>query len=163
MFETQTDINVSIYIGGKTLRDNEKSLLQIYDYLRRIGGLFDAEVELESHVYKETSHYDTATQPTYVGELWMSSDGEWPVPIDEKALVVRKIAELIKLRASLTSDISGLWESLAEKDLDAMNNILTQLKRTNQGDSPISMSLDELSIAERDWAERVSDYQEGKE
>ena len=66
MFETQTDINVSIYIGGKTLRDNEKSLLQIYDYLRSIGGLFDAEVELESHAYKETSHYDTETQATYV-------------------------------------------------------------------------------------------------
>ena len=83
MFETQTDINVSIYIGGKTLRDNEKSLLQIYDYLRRIGGLFDAEVELESHAYKETSHYDTETQTTYVGELWMSSDGEWPVPVSD--------------------------------------------------------------------------------
>lgn len=108
MFETQTDINVSIYIEGKTLRDNEKSLLQIYDYLRRIGGLFDAEVELESHAYKETSHYDTETNTTYVGELWMSSGEELPVPIDEKDLIARKIAEISKHRANLTSDITGL-------------------------------------------------------
>ena len=163
MFVTQTDINVSIYIEGDTLRDNEKLLSYLYYCIRNISNIGGAEVELESHAYKETSHYDTETQTTYVGELWMGSDGEWPVPIDEKALVVRKIAELIKLRASLTADISELWESLGEKDLDAMNNIMTRLKRANQGDSPISMSLDELSIIEREWAGMVSDYQEGKE
>ena len=108
MFQTQTDINVSIYIEGDTQRDNAKLLSYLYDCIRNLGGIGGAEVELESHAYKETSHYDTETNTTYVGELWMSSGEELPVPIDEKDLIARKIAEISKHRANLTSDITGL-------------------------------------------------------
>jgi hypothetical protein len=66
MFQTQTDINVSIYIEGDTLRDNEKLLSYLYDCIRNLGNIGGAEVELESHAYKETSHYDTETNTTYV-------------------------------------------------------------------------------------------------
>ena len=77
-------------------------------------------------------------------------------------LTVGKIARLIKHRADLTYEISEVWESLTEKELDAMNDIITRLKRANQGESPISMSLDELSIMEREWADEVHELAERK-
>ena len=71
----------------------------------------------------------------------------------ERETIFCKMAKLIERRADLTSEIVELWNELTPEQEDAMNNIIENMTKA---DSPVvSMSLDELVLAEREWADEV--------
>ena len=68
-------------------------------------------------------------------------------------MTLYKMAEVIEERAALTSEINRLWNELTPEQEDAMNTIIQMMTKD---DSPVvSMSLDELVLAELEWADHV--------